>query len=313
MKKFDDLLVFVAVVEKQSFVAAARHLNLPATTVSRKVQELEARLGVQLLRRTTRRVSVTETGQAVYEQAARGFASIDEAESIARRRHDKPAGVLRVAMPNSVAELRVLDMLPAFRAAYPDVRLELLIANVPLDLIDYGCDCAIRVGPQPDSSFVSRPLFRGGYKVVATPAFLDRVGRPGTLDDLAALPMALPSDFGKLRLAESALPDAYDFVRGAQRRAMRFAPALASNEPGALMAFVLQDAGCAIMFEALCRDALASGELENVLPDWTIDADIELSIVYTRRATSESKVRVFVEFLLARMREPPVNGAKGRR
>ena len=307
MRKFDDLLIFVAVAERQSFVAAARQLGLPATTVSRKIQELEARLGVPLLRRTTRRVFVTETGQAVYEQAARGFVAIEEAEAIARRRHDKPAGVLRVAMPNSVADLRVLDMLPDFRAAYPDVRLELLIANVPLDLIDYGCDCAIRVGPQPDSSFISRPLFRGGYKIVATPAFLDRAGRPKTLDDLAALPMALPSDFGKLRLAESALPDAYDFVRGAQRRPMRFAPALASNEPAALMAFVLQDAGCAILFEALCRARLASGDLENVLPEWSIDADIELSIVYTRRATSDSKVRVFIDFLLARLREWPTD------
>lgn len=302
MRKFDDLLTFVAVVERQSFVAAARQLDLPPATVTRKIQELEARLGVQLLRRTTRRISVTETGQAVYEEAARGFLAIEAAEGLARRRHDKPAGVLRVAMPNAVADLRVAAMLPAFRAAYPDVRLELLIANVPLDLIDYGCDCAIRVGPLPDSSYISRPLFRGGYKVVAAPAFLDRAGRPRTLDDLAALPMALPSDFGKLRLAESALPEAFEFVHGAQRRAMRFTPALASNEPGALMTFVRQQAGCAILFEALCRDALARGELEEVLPDWSIDADIELSIVYTRRATSESKVRVFVDFLLAGMR-----------
>jgi DNA-binding transcriptional LysR family regulator len=310
MRKFDDLLVFVAVVEKQSFVAAARQLGLPPTTVSRKVQELEARLGVQLLRRTTRRVVVTETGQAVYEASARGFLAIDEAEALARRRHDKPAGVLRVAMPNSVADLRLSAALPAFRKAYPDVRLELLVANIPIDLLEYGCDCAIRVGPQPDSSYISRPLFRGGYRVIATKAFLDRAGRPQTPDDLADLPLALPSDFGKLRLAETALPEAYDFVRGTQRRSMRFTPALASNEPATLMAFVLQDAGCAIMFEALCRERLARGEVEDVLPDWMIDADIELSIVYTRRATTESKVRVFVEFLLGLMREFPASGAK---
>ena len=310
MRKLDDLLVFVAVVEKQSFVAAARQLGLPPTTVSRKVQELEARLGVQLLRRTTRRVVVTETGQAVYEQAARGLAALDEAESLARRRHDKPAGVLRVAIPNSVADLRLFAALPDFRAAYPDVRLELLIANVPIDLLDYGCDCAIRVGPQPDSSYISRPLFRGGYKVIASPAFAARAGPPQSPDDLTNLPLALPSDFGKLRLAGPALPDAYDFVRGTQRRSMRFTPALASNEPAALMAFVLQDGGCAIMFEALCRERLGRGEVVDVLPEWTIDADIELSIVYTRRATSESKVRVFVEFLLMLMREFPAGATK---
>jgi DNA-binding transcriptional LysR family regulator len=305
VKKFDDLLVFVAVAEKQSFVAAARQLGLPATTVSRKVQELEARLGVQLLRRTTRRVSTTETGRAVYEQAARGFLAIEEAESLARRRHDKPAGVLRVAMPNAVADLSISAMIPEFRAAYPEVRVELLIANVPLDLIDYGCDCAIRVGPQPDSSYVSRPLIRAGYKLIATPAFLDRVGRPRTLEDLASLPMALLSDFGKLGLAQSILPDPYEFAQGARRRAMRFLPALVSNEPAALMAFIERHAGCTIMLEALCREKLADGRLEEVLPAWTIDADLELSIVYARRATAESKVRVFIDFLLARVRDLP--------
>lgn len=310
MRKLDDLLVFVAVVEKQSFVGAARQLGLPATTVSRKVQELEARLGVPLLRRTTRRVFVTETGQAVYERAAEGFVAIDEAEAIARRRHGKPAGVLRVAMPHSFADALLLGALPTFRKAYPDVRLELLIANVPLDLLDYGCDCAIRVGPQPDSSYVFRPLFSGGYKVVASPAFLDRVGRPASLDALANLPIALISDFGKLRLAEPALPEAYEFVRAGQRRAMRFTPALASNEPGALLAFVQQNDGCAILLEVMCRDHLERGLLEEVLPEWTIDADIELSIVYTRRATSESKVRVFVEFLLALVRAFSADAAK---
>jgi len=305
VKKFDDLLVFVAVAEKQSFVAAARQLGLPATTVSRKVQELEARLGVQLLRRTTRRVSATETGRAVCEQAARGFLAIEEAESLARRRHDKPAGVLRVAMPNAVADLSISAMIPEFRVAYPEVRVELLIANVPIDLIDYGCDCAIRVGPQPDSSYVSRPLIRAGYKLIATPAFLDRVGRPRMLEDLASLPMALLSDFGRLGLAQSILPDPYEFAQGARRRAMRFSPALASNEPAALMAFVERHAGCTIMLEALCREKLADGRLEEVLPAWTIDADLELSIVYTRRATAESKVRVFIDFLLARVRDLP--------
>lgn len=303
MRKFDDLLVFVSVVERQSFVAAARQLGLPPATVSRKVQELEARLGVQLVRRTTRRISVTEIGQAVYEQAARAFLAIDEAEAMARRRHDKPSGVLRVAMPSAVFELRLACMLPAFRAAYPDVQLELLIVNMPIDLIDYGCDCAIRVGAQPDSTYISRPLFRGGYRVVATPGFLDRAGRPACLDDLLSVPMALVSDFGKLRTGGLALPSAYEFVRGAQRREMRFTPQLASNEPAALMHFVMQEAGCAIIFEALCRDALADGVLEEILPDWSIDADVELSIVYTQRATSESKVRVFVEFLLGNMRE----------
>ena len=191
--------------------------------------------------------------------------------------------------------------------------MELLITNAPVDLIEFGCDCAIRIGAPTDSGYVSRPLVCSGYIVVATPAFLERVGRPASVDDLLATPMALLSDFGKRRLGGRALPETYDFVCEGQRRSMRFEPVLASNEPDVLMNFVIQDSGCAIMFETLCREHLQSGELERVLPQWTIDADMDLSIIYTRRATSESKVRVFVEFLLARMREPPVNGATGRR
>lgn len=313
MRKFDDLMIFVAVVERQSFVAAARHLGLPPTTVSRKVLDLEARLGVQLLRRTTRRIAVTETGQAVYKSAARGFVAINEAEALARRRHDRPTGTLRVAIPRAVADLRLTGILPQFRAAYPDVRLELLFTNAPVDLIEFGCDCAIRIGDQADSSYVCRPLFSGGYKLVATPACLDRIGRPRTLDDLEQLPIALLSDFGKLRIGEPPLPVAFAFQRGDEWREMHFAPLLASNEPGALLDFVRQDGGCAILFEALCRDGLARGELEEVLPGWAIDADIKLSIAYMRKATSESKVRVFIEFLLSNLREIPRARRKERK
>ena len=305
MRKFDDLMIFVAVVDRQSFVAAARQLGLPPTTVSRKVQDLEARLGVQLLRRTTRRISVTETGIAVYKAAVRGFLAIDEAEALARRRHDRPTGVVRVAIPRAVSQLRLSRALPEFRVAYPDIRLELLITNAPVDLIEFGCDCAIRVGVPADASYVCRPLFHGGYKFVAAPAFLDRVGRPASPEEARALPIALLTDFGPLCAGEPKLPDSYSFVNGNARREIRFIPQIASNEPDVLMHFVEEEAGCAILFEALCRDGLARGALEEVLPDWAIAEDIKLSIAYMRKATSESKVRVFVEFLMTKLREIP--------
>ena len=162
MPRYDDLLIFVRVVERGSFVGAARQLGLPPTTVSRKVQELEARLGSQLLRRTTRRVDVTETGQAVYETASRGFAAIDEAESFARSRHAEPSGVLRLTMPHAFSRLQFEPWLPEFMARYPKIRVELLLTSSPLNLVEYGIDVAIRAGPQHDSSYIKRALFRGG-------------------------------------------------------------------------------------------------------------------------------------------------------
>ncbi|GAC1336303.1 MAG: LysR family transcriptional regulator [Beijerinckiaceae bacterium] len=303
MQRYDDLLIFVRVVERGSFIAAARQLALPATTVSRKVQELEARLGIQLLRRTTRRLQVTETGQAVYESAARGFAEIEEAEAFARGRHDEPSGVLRVTMPHAFARLQFEPWLPEFIRRYPKIRLELLLASATLDLLEYGCDVAIRAGPQSDSSYIKRSLYRSGLSVVASPTYLARVERPRSPRELVDHPIALTSNLLSRNYGPQVLPSLYTFERDGKYEEVIFAPILAVNDPDVLVPFALEGVGISVVFELMSRAYVASGALENVFSDWRITAELEMSILYTPRATMESKVKVFVDFMLEKLKD----------
>jgi DNA-binding transcriptional LysR family regulator len=302
MQRYDDLLIFVRVVERGSFVGAARQLGLPPTTVSRKVQELEARLGSQLLRRTTRRVAVTETGQAVYETAARGFAAIDEAETFARQRHDEPSGVLRVTMPHAFSRLQFEPWLPEFMTRYPKIRIELMLTSAQLNMLEFGIDVAIRAGPQHDSSYIKRSLLHGGYAVVASPAYLDRVTRPRSPRDLADHPIAIVTNFLDRSYGPQAVPSTYSFERDGKYEEIIFSPVMAVNDPDPLVAFALEGAGIAVLFEIMSRDYVRRGALVNVFEDWRISAEFEMSILYTPRATMESKVRVFVEFMLEKLK-----------
>ncbi|MFT4099416.1 MAG: LysR family transcriptional regulator [Rhodoblastus sp.] len=301
MKKFDDLLVFVTVVDRQSFIGAARQLKLPPGTVSRKVQELESRLGITLLNRTTRRLSVTEVGREVYEAAARGFAAIEEAESLATNHHDTPDGVLRIAVPYALLYTALLPHVPAFRRAYPDVRIEFIVTNQSIDLVENNCDLAIRVGTQPDSSYVKRTLFVSEYRLVATSAALERIGRPAKPSDLLSLPMA-----GLLTASAisgpSPVPPVWSFVRGERREDMTFRFAVSATDPIVPLDFALRGQGVALLLDTLARPSIEAGLLEVVLGDWRIADKLELSLFYRRRATMDSKVRVFIEFLAEHIR-----------
>jgi DNA-binding transcriptional LysR family regulator len=306
VKKFDDLLVFVTVVERQSFIGAARQLGLPAGTVSRKVQELEDRLGITLLNRTTRRLAVTEVGREVYESAARGFAAIEEAESLAIQHHDKPSGVLRVIVPYGVLSAALLPVLPEFRAAYPEVRIEFLVTNQAIDLVENNCDIAIRIGAQQDSSFIKRALLESEYQLVATSAALDRLGRPKRPADLCSLPMAGLLSATAHVAGPSPVPSTWAFVKGDKRVELNFQFVVAGTDPIVPLDFAMRGEGLSIVLGALVRRAVEAGELELALPDWTIADRLELSMLYRRRATMDSKVRVFVDFILDQVRRSPI-------
>ena len=302
MRRFDDLLIFVAVVERQSFVGAARQLDIPPGTVSRKIQELEARLGITLLNRTTRRVAVTETGREVYEAAAQGFAAIETAESLARAHQLTPSGVLRVVAPYSFAHLVVMPLIAEFRQLYPDVRLELIASNQSIDLIENHCDVGIRVGAQPDSSYVIRPLTKITYRLVASPRYLKENGEPQRPSDLLSRPMAGLISPGGPVAAPSPVPGAYAFVKGGKREEIAFNYTLASTEPTLLFDFALEHAGIAVVIESIAQRYINDGSLCFIMDDWHIADQMTLSLMYRRGATMDSKVRVFLDFLISHLR-----------
>ena len=180
----NDTLIFVKVVEQGSFIAAANVLRLPKTTVSRKVKDLETRLGAQLLHRTTRKLGLTEAGNIYYEHCQRIARELNEAASAVSQLHAGPRGWLRFTAPYSIGIDKISPLLGEFHAQYPEIRVEMLLANDTLDLISGEIDVALRIGNLPDSNLVARRLSTLRTQVYASPKYLARYGEPLHPDDL---------------------------------------------------------------------------------------------------------------------------------
>lgn len=301
---FERIRIFLRVVERGSFTAAAAQLDMPLTSASRKVKSLEDELGVQLLYRTTRRVSVTEAGRDFYERCVQAESILDEASRSTRALRAEAEGTLRVLMPYAIGLIVLEPSLVAFRRRYPKVQLVLTYDNRPLDLIEHGFDVALRVGPLPDSEYSVRSLGWSRAKLVASPAYLARVGRPAAPQDLPAhdvLVMGGATPVSTWRLRSDAGAIAQVVVR----------PVLISNESVTLIRQAINGAGLALVSTQLTAHRLAQGELEIVLPQWRRADDIELSVLFPKRATLDRKVRAFVDFateIFSTWRLGPVEG-----
>ncbi len=199
-RRFDhlgDVEAFVTVAEKGSMTEGAVTLSTTPSVLSRAITRLETRLGAQLMRRTTRRLSLTDEGRAYLEQARAAFSMIDDAE---RAMHG-PTGALltghvRISVPTTYGHYRLPAMLDRFTRAYPEIQIELSITNRNVDLVAEGYDLAIRLGPLPDSGLVARKLEDAPLRLVAAPDYLERAGTPQHVEDLAkhqCLPFVMPS------------------------------------------------------------------------------------------------------------------------
>jgi DNA-binding transcriptional LysR family regulator len=286
----ESIRIFLRVVERGSFTAAAALLGLPLSRVSRKIRMLEADLGVQLLHRTTRRISVTEAGREYYERCVIAEGLLQEAGQAVRILTTEPEGTLRVLVPYAVGLLELEPSLAEFRSLYPKVRVVLVYDNSPLDLIEHGIDVALRAGPLPDSGYVARSLGWSRAKLVASPRYLDRIGRPVLPRDLShcdVLFVGRDVPGPALRLANGA-GEVVEFA---------IKPVLISNESVTVLRQAVSGEGIALVSTHIMTDLISSGELEIVLPDWHRTPDVELNAIFARRATLDQKIRVFVEFV----------------
>ena len=197
-RQFDylaDVEVLLAVVENGSFTAAAAALSTTTSVLSRAVARLEARLGQQLMRRTTRRIGLTDAGRGYVDQARQAFGVLLQAEQDAQSRSVVLGGRVRISAPTTYGHFRLPALLKPFLARHPEVRLELNITNRNIDLVAEGFDIAIRMGQLPDSGFASRKLEDARLRLVASPDYVRRAGRPETLADLrqhVCLPFVMP-------------------------------------------------------------------------------------------------------------------------
>jgi len=313
MSYLNEIQIFVAIIERGSFIAASTHLKIPKTTVSRKIEELEGRLGVRLLQRTTRKMSLTEAGQAYYEHCERILAEIDEAERAVGQLAEAPRGNLRVSASFSIGSRFLGRLLPDFLKRYPDVRVNLLLSNITEDLVDGNFDLAIRAGRLADSSLASRSLGHFRSRLVASAGYVKERGLPQTPDELAEhRTLALiPRDERTGRYAWS-LEEVCTGRKKPTEIDSVINPVMVCNDPDPILQATLGSEGIAFVPDLFTAEPLRNGQLVRVLPAWQGLA-APVSVVYPSRRGLSPKVRVFVDFLAEHLNasggiEMPVDG-----
>jgi DNA-binding transcriptional LysR family regulator len=284
----DGVAVFVKVVEAGSFTKAARLLGMPNTTVSAKVARLEQDLGVTLIRRTTRKLHVTPAGRAFYERSARGLSELHTAEAEVRSGNAAPRGLLRITASADVAHSLLPDVATRFLDQYPEVRLEIIVANRLVDLIAEGVDLAIRAAQLKDSTLVARKWlsFTGG--LWAAPSYLERRGVPGGPSDLAAHECLIHSRLDRcvLRLDD-----------GERKFELPVQGRILIDDMDTLCAFVRRGNGIGALPDFLSGVESGKGSLVRVLPQWSWTRGV-LHFVYPSQPFVPAKVRAFIDLAL---------------
>jgi DNA-binding transcriptional LysR family regulator len=280
--------VFAKVVQAGSLSAAARDLGFSAAAVSRKLSSLEARLGVRLLNRTTRRLSLTDEGASYHEACTRILAEIAEAEGEAAARRVEPQGVLKVAMPASFGHLHVAPLIPRFAARFPQVYLALSLSDRMVNVIEEGYDLAIRIAELEDSSLAARRLAPNRRVVCASPEYLRRHGTPRTPDDLARHNCLTAPDFQMNW--EYKGPDG-------RRGAVRVSGRYACDNWEVLRDWAVAGLGVALKSTWDVHRHIGEGSLVALLPGYDFGTDVAIYAVYPHRRHLPAKTRVFIDFL----------------
>jgi DNA-binding transcriptional LysR family regulator len=297
--RFDNMRVFAKVVESGSFAGAAARLGISASMVTLHVKELEERLGVRLLNRTTRKVSLTETGRAYYERCTRLLADLEETEQAVSDMHAAPRGELRV---NATPTFGILQLAPAiadFTTRFPAISVELMLSLRIADLIEEGFDVAVRVEELPDSSLIARQLAPCRMVVCGAPSYFEKHGKPRTPADLTA--------HNCLTVAGTGLSYYCAWhLTAADGTTLNISPMgnLRTNSGAVLIVSALAGHGLACLPTYLVGDALQSGRLVTVLDDY-MGPPYTLRALYPHNRYLSAKVRAFVDFLAARFGQDP--------
>lgn len=282
-----DALIFTQVVDEGSFTAAARVLDLPKSTVSRRVSRLEGALGLQLLRRTTRQLSLTDAGRAFHAEASRAVEALQAAEEAANCVLAEPRGRLRVTAPAELGT-RTFGILLRFSQTYPELHLDLDLSNNFVDLVGQGYDVALRGGRPPEGSLTGKRLVGGDIHLVASPDYLKRRGTPRRVTDMSKHDCILFPGWVK------AGAWAMEGARG--RVSVPAQGHLTINNLDGVRRAALEGCGIALMPEGHCEDDVQIGKLVRVLPGLH-RAVGGMWVVYPRARFMSAKVRAFVDFL----------------
>jgi DNA-binding transcriptional LysR family regulator len=283
-----EMAVFSRVVGAGSLSAAARELGLSIALVSRRLAALEARLGVRLINRTTRRLHLTDEGARYYETCGRLLAEIAEADAAVAAQRGEARGDLKVALPASFGHQHVAPLVPRFVAQYPHVRLALSLSDRFVSVIEEGFDLAVRIADLADSSLAARKLAPNRRVVCASPAYLERHGAPRTPEDLAQHNCLTTTDF--TMNWDYRDPDG---TPGSVRVTGRYA----CDNWEVLREWALAGLGVALKSTWDVRRHLEDGSLVSLLPGYTFATDVAIYAVYPHRRYLPAKTRAFIEFL----------------
>jgi DNA-binding transcriptional LysR family regulator len=297
MDKFAHMQVFVGIVEAGSISGAAERLGLAKSAVSRRLAELEARLGVSLIQRTTRRLNLTDSGRAYYERCVAILADLDEAESAVSQAHGSLKGGLKVALPLSFGLLHLAPLIQAFMTRHPGVRFELDFNDRQIDLMQEGFDLAVRIATLEDSSLIARRLAPIRHVLCASPGYLAQHGAPGTAGDLAQHVCLAYSNLRDPGLWSYRGPDG---LSGNVRVPVR----LAASSGEFLLRAAIADQGLLLLPTFYCHEALQAGRLVRVLDDhaWP---ELSAYAVYPPTRHLSGRVRALIDFLAEQLTGEP--------
>lgn len=297
-----DIEAFVRVVEAGGFTAAAKTLGMTPSAISKLVGRLEDRLGARLFRRTTRRLSLTQEGEAFYRHGARIAADIAEAERAVTELGRVARGTLRVNAAMNFGHHQIEPILAEFLDLYPEMRIDLTLSDSFVNLVEEEVDVAIRAGRLADSSLVARKLGEFGRVIVATPDYLKRRGTPATPDDLARHNCIM---FGVQQPHLNQWPFVAADAKSNEPRRITVNGNVVANNGETVVQLALNGVGIARVSEFAVGDAIRKGQLVSLLADFHAEDRMPISAVYLPPKGTQPKVRAFVDFLVEKFLPVP--------
>jgi len=291
MEDLKRMAIFTYVVEAGSFSAAAKRLGIAKSAVSKHISLLEQHVGVRLLNRTTRSLSLTEVGENYYQSCARIVEIADDARRSTSSLQDEPVGTLRIACPTSGVK-QITGLVHQFLQIYPDLKIDLLLNDHVVDMVQESIDVAIRIGWLPDSSLRARKLNNVERQICASPAYLKKNGTPLNLRDLTAHEWII------LTLMPTPFHETFTYKNKVETIEVK--GRIKTNNASAIRQLVLEGAGISTLSDFLVEEDIKQGRLIRVLPDYQID-DAGIYAVYQDQNYQLAKVRIFIDFLAAHM------------
>jgi len=295
MDKLTRIKAFTLVVETGSFSAASDRLGISRAAASKYISQLEVQLGVRLLNRTTRYVSTTESGRMYFDRCKEMLLLMEEADDLVTGLSGAPKGTLRISAPSVFANRHLMPLLGEFSRLYPDVKMEIMVSERLVDLVEEGYDLAIRIAYQHDPELITRRLTSCKHVLVASPAYLKTapaLEEPADLQQHACMLYSFTQN------------NTWPLEKDGEEYPVKVSPILTTNDPDVLLEAAIAGMGITIMPTFIAYETIRNGKLQTVLNGYTL-LNLEIHAVYASRHYLPAKTRIFIDFLKSKINDPP--------